>query len=101
MAGAMASRNLPVIPLLIGCNINSLKDTPLQGKQCISFSDSAKFVKMMENVNKHLNLLPVALVKSTVIMGYKQLRKDLKLIISCLENTRAINEKTISELQSI
>lgn len=92
-AGAMASRDLPSIPLLIGCDINSLIGTPLQGKQCINFNDSKKFIKMMENVNEHLNLLPAPLVKSTAMVGYKQLKKDLKSIISYLENTHTINEK--------
>lgn len=92
-AGAMASRELPTIPLLIGCGINSLIGTPLQGKQCINFNDSKKFIKMMENVNEHLNLMSAPLVKSTATVGYKQLKKDLKSIISYLENTHTIDEK--------
>lgn len=92
-AGAMASRELPVIPLLVGCEINSLIGTPLQGKQCINFHDSKKFVKMMENINEYLNLLPETLVKSTAMVGYKQLKKNLKSVISYLENTHTINEK--------
>lgn len=92
-AGAMASRELPSIPLLIGCDIDSLIGTPLQGKQCINFDNSKKFIKMMENINDHLNLLPAPLVKSTALVGYKQLKKDTKSIISYLENIYSINEK--------
>lgn len=92
-AGAIASRELPSIPLLVGCNISSLNGTPLQGKQCISFDDSKKFVKMMENINEHLNLLPAPLVKSTAMVGYRQLKKDSKAIINYLENIHTINEK--------
>lgn len=83
-AGAMASRELLSIPLLIGCNITSLNKTPLQGKQSISFSDSKKFVKMLENINEYLNLLPAPFLKSTAMVGYKQLKKDTKAIISYL-----------------
>lgn len=92
-AGAMAARNIPSIPLLIGCNIKLLAGTPLQGKQCINFNDANKFVKMMENVNASLNLLPKTFVKSTALLGYKQLKKDLKKVIFNLENIHLFNEK--------
>lgn len=92
-AGAMASRDLPSIPLLIGCDINLLVGTPLQGKQGINFNDANKFVNMIENINEFLNLLPKTLVKSTAMIGYKQLKKDLKKVISNLENSHLFNEK--------
>lgn len=94
-AGAMASREILSIPLLIGCGIDSLSGTPLQGKQCVIFKEQKKFIKMMEDVNDHLNLLPSPLVKSTAQVGFKQLKKDLKSIESYLENIYSINEKKI------
>lgn len=92
-AGAIASRELPSIPLLIGCDITSLVGTPLQGKQCINFNDSKKFIKMIEDINKYLNLMSINIIKNIAMVGYKKLKKDLKPTISYLENTHPINEK--------
>lgn len=36
-AGAMITQSVQTIPLLISCDFNSLKDTPLNGKQAVNF----------------------------------------------------------------
>lgn len=90
-AGGMASRDLPAIPLLIGCSINSITGTPLQGKQCVEFGNQKKFINMMKSINERLDLLPTAVVDSTAKIGYGQLKKNAKSIIGHLNNTRAID----------
>lgn len=94
-AGGMASRDIPSVPLLINCKINSLVDTPLQGKQCVSFDNQEKFVKMVENINKRFNLLPNTVAHSMAKVGYDKLKNDTENTIKCLENIHVISTKDL------
>lgn len=88
-AGGMASREIPTIPLLIGCGIDSLGESPLRGKQMIDFQKREEFVKMVTEINEYFNnLLPSRFAKEIVEKGYDELNRDLSSVISTLKNSK-------------
>lgn len=88
-AGGMASRNVPSTPLLIGCGIDSLDGSPLQGKQCVNFSNQAEFSKMMDDINHCFSeLLPSSIVRQTAEKGYDELNRSLSSVINTLKNSK-------------
>lgn len=96
-AGGMASRETRTIPLLIGCKIDSLSESPLGGKQAINFEKSEDFIKMITEINEHFNLpLPSPIAKDMAIKGYDILNKDLASTISALKKIKS-NLQSYSE----
>ena len=85
----MAARNVPVIPLLIGCEIDSLNDSPLRGKQCVNFEIQQEFIKMITDINDRLGkLLPDTVAVQMAERGYDELNNDLKAIMNVLKNNK-------------
>ncbi len=85
-AGGMASREIPTIPLLIGCDIDSLTESPLRGKQMIDFGKQVEFVKMITEINRRFGgFLPASFEEDIAVKGYKELNKDLASVISTLK----------------
>ena len=98
-AGGMASRDVPTIPLLVGCEVDSLEKSPLGGKQCVNFENQTEFIKMTADINHHFNdLLPSSIVKQIAEKGYDELNRDLSSVISTLKNIKpyfhSYSEKT-------
>lgn len=88
-AGGMAARNVPVIPLLIGCGMDSLSDSPLRGKQCVNFEIREEFIKMITDMNDQLGkLLPDAVTVQMAEKGYDELNKNLKSVMNVLKNNK-------------
>lgn len=95
-AGGMAAREVPTIPLLIGCEISELSDSPLQGKQCVNFYRKTEFVKMMEDINVRLGgLLPSQIVTQMAEVKYDGIKKDLASTLDQLNNIRVFNAQNI------
>ncbi len=76
-AGGMASREIPTIPLLIGCDIDSLTESPLRGKQMIDFGKQVEFVKMITEINRRFGgFLPASFEEDiSTAVGNKFLAK--------------------------
>lgn len=95
-AGGMAAREVPTIPLLIGCEIRALGDSPLQGKQCVDFLDKTEFVKMIEDINARLGeLLPSSIVTHMAEVKYDEMKNDLASTLDQLSNIQVFNAKNI------
>lgn len=96
-AGALTARDLPTIPLLISCDIASLKGTPLQGKQCVDFYDQQKYINMIKDINKKMSLLniPEETLKLSAVNSYNILKKDAESILTDLKNMRIFNTKYV------
>lgn len=96
-AGAMVARDVPVIPLLFNCNIQTLEGSPIKGKQCIDFHDLMQFQKMVYDINDKMKLLPVEKAQLNAITkeAYEELKSNLQPILKQLKQTRLFNEKYI------
>lgn len=95
-AGGMAARDVPSIPLLINCKVNSLVDSPLKGKQCINFENRKEFIKMINDINTRFNkLLPDSIVVHMAEIGYDELNTKLESAIENLKNISAFNVRNI------
>ena len=96
-AGAMITHNIPVIPLLINCNTKTIADTPLKGNQCVDFHDQQKFIKMILDINKRLNLLQLkdAQLEPIAKESYIYLRDTLSSVLTELKNLRIFNDKYV------
>lgn len=93
-AGALAAREVPTIPLLIGCNTRSLSGSPLQGKQCVSFDNQSKFIKMIEDINTLFdNPLPQQLIPKIAEDAYHQLKTESSATLKHLKSLRIIDGK--------
>ena len=54
-AGAMVAQGVSeIIPLLISCSLDALRDTPLQSNQAIDFYDFQRFVKMICDIAEEM-----------------------------------------------
>lgn len=88
-AGGMASREIPTIPLLIGCKNDSLYESPLSGKQAIDFEIQEEFIKMMMDINERFNtLLPSPVMNDLAIRGHDILNMNLASTINALKNLK-------------
>lgn len=85
-AGSMDTRKIPLIPLLIGCEIDSLGESPLREKQMIDFEKQEDFVKMILKISSDFHLLPASITEQMAIQGYHELRKNLASVINTLQN---------------
>lgn len=101
-AGAMVARGYRVIPLIIGCDPNHLKDTPLSGNQRRDFYDERQFVQMMLDINQELKLItadgnPVGdkQLKPVIKEAYDKLKELAAVELDSLKNMRVFNEKYI------
>lgn len=101
-AGAMIARGYKVIPLIIGCNPDLLKDTPLSGNQRRDFYDEKQFTKMIFDINQELKLIvsndsPVDEIRLKPIIkaGYEKLKELASEELERLKNMRVFNEKYI------
>lgn len=95
-AGAMVARDVPTVPFLVNCSVNSLDHTPLTGKQTIKFYDQPQFVKMVKNINElmgtQLSSKQVGIIAET---AYKKLRDDLEPVVSKLKETVYFSDRCI------
>lgn len=87
-AGGMASREIPTIPLLVGCEIDSLNESPLRGKQMVDFEKQADFIKMVTEICENFELLPPIYLEGKAVEGYNELNKELASVISTLKNVK-------------
>lgn len=96
-AGAMVARDVPTVPLLFNCSINSLEGSPIKGKQCIDFYDQAQFLKMIYDINYKMNLLPITKEQLDPIAkeAYLEFKNALSSTLKQLKQTRLFNEKYI------
>lgn len=96
-AGALVARDVPTIPLLFNCSINSLEGSPIKGKQCIDFYDQYQFLKMICDINNSMKLLPLekSQLNSIAKEAYEELKKELNPTLKQLKQTRLFNEKYI------
>ena len=100
-AGAMVARGCNVVPLIIGCNPEYLKDTPLSGNQRKDFFDEKQFSKMVFDINK-LDIkttngcsIKDKDLKPAIKRGYEKLKKIAANELEALKNMRVFNEKYI------
>lgn len=96
-AGAMVARDVPTIPLLFNCNINMLGGSPINGKQCIDFYDQQQFLKMIDDINRSMKLLPLEKVQLDLIAkeAYEEIKRELQPTLKQLTQTRVFSEKYI------
>jgi hypothetical protein len=97
-AGTMVARGVPfVIPLLINCNFNALKETPLSTKHAVDFYDSAKFTKMVYDIYQAMGYSGKTKEDIAVLMKeyYVQLKNDISPVLRKLSNLRVFNEKYV------
>lgn len=94
-AGAMIARGIVVIPILFNCSLKSLSDTPLTSKQIVDFYDQTKFIKMISDINKHLNLnISENIAFETMAKGaYTNLKENLSGTLKILKSKRIFNAK--------
>lgn len=96
-AGAMVARDVPTIPLLFNCNVNSLEGSPIKGKQCVDFHDQSQFLKMIHDINCSMMLLPIEKSQLDAIAkdAYDEVKNKLNPTLKQLKQTRLFNEKYI------
>lgn len=95
-AGAMIAREIPTTPILFNCGFNHLL-SPLSGKQAVDFYDQQKFVKMILDINRNMNLLNVddTHMETLAKGGYDKAKENLKDVLRQLKDLRIFNEKYI------
>lgn len=95
--GALISQGIPTIPLLISCSLNSLKGTPLTGRQCVDFYNESKFIDMILDINEILQLLNIDKEQQRLIYAnaYCSLKTRLADHLKRLKEKRLFNEKNI------
>lgn len=96
-AGAMVARDVPTIPLLFDCNTNALEGSPIKGKQCIDFYDLAQFLKMINDINDCMTLLPLekAQLDSIAKEAYEDIKRTLAPTLLQLKRTKLFSEKYV------
>lgn len=96
-AGALVGNNIDTIPLLISCNLRALEHSPINGKQCVQFYEENKFLQMIVDINRKLQLLPLnkEQLDSIARTGYNHLKSNLKDTLNELKASRYFNEKYI------
>lgn len=96
-AGAMIAGEIPTIPLLINCDVNSLSDSPIKGSQCVDFYKIKMFKKMIYDINNRMSLLEISREQLDLIAeeGYKLLTKNVSAVLKDLKNMRTFSEKWI------
>lgn len=96
-AGAMVARDIPSIPLLISCGVESLEGSPLKGTQCVNFYDQQKFQKMIADINKRMDLLDITPRQLDQLSkeGYELIKADLANTLKNLRDLRIFNEKYV------
>lgn len=96
-AGAMTARSVPTIPILFCCNIQALDGSPIKANQGIEFQKKCQFLKMIDDINREMELLPISSSQLEVISNeaYNKLKEILKPTLEQLKKTKRITEKHI------
>ncbi len=96
-AGAMIAQSVQTIPLLVSCDFNALKDTPLNGKQAVNFYDQAKFIKMIHDIYKKMeyNLLQEKQIETIAKATYNELKVEVEPVLKRLKDLRVFNAKYV------
>ena len=95
-AGGMSAHDIPTIPLLIGCTVKHLANSPLQKRQCVSLEDKQKFIKMISEINEYFGrLLPPKFVGRIAESAYNELMDAISPTLDTLNSLVLIDEKSI------
>jgi hypothetical protein len=97
-AGAMVARGVPsVIPLLINCDFNVLKETPLNTSHAVNFYEFSKFTKMVCDINEAMGYSGKTNDDIAILMKeyYGQLKDDLDQVLMTLRDLRVFNKKYV------
>lgn len=94
-AGAMAAQGVSeIIPLLISCSLDVLKETPLQSNQAVDFYDYQRFVKMICDIAEEMEYRERTEDEKNVLIKaqYEHLKRDLTQTLKRLRDYRLFNE---------
>lgn len=96
-AGAMTARSVPTIPILFCCNLKALDGSPIKANQGIEFHKKCQFLKMINDINKDMELLSISSSQLEVISNeaYNKLEEILKPTLEQLKKTKRITERQI------
>lgn len=93
-AGAMTARSVPTIPILFCCNIRALDGSPIKANQGIDFEKKCQFLKMIDDINREMELLSISTQQLEVIANeaYNKLAEILEPTLGQLKKTKQITE---------
>ncbi len=91
------ARDLKLIPLLVNCDFKSLNGTPISAKHMVDFYSKEKFLSMIQNINKELQLTNITNEQLNLIAAphYQSLMDRLSPTLKHLKAMRVFNEKYI------
>lgn len=83
-----------IIPLLISCSLDVLKETPLQSNQAVDFYDYQRFVKMICDIAEEMEYRERTEDEKNVLIKaqYEHLKRDLTQTLKRLRDYRLFNE---------
>jgi len=93
-AGAIATRKVPIIPLLTHARFDYLDRTPISVKQGIDLLKEDKFCKMISDINKKMKLVNYdeSLLEAVSKAAYSKLMETLREEINHLKNKRVFSK---------
>ncbi|MCL1877555.1 MAG: toll/interleukin-1 receptor domain-containing protein [Defluviitaleaceae bacterium] len=95
-AGVMVSQGIKVIPLLIDCKPERLRDTPINQNQCVDFLNENKFIKMIGDIKKEMNFdIPPKTIETMAKKGYEVIKEKLSPVLADLNDTRIFSSQYI------
>lgn len=95
-AGAMLSRGIHIVPLLLDCNKTILTNNPLEAKQSVEFDSSNDFKKLLRDINRRMELgCEEEIINARYKSVHAALKKDLHSLFSKLRDSCVINEEHV------
>ncbi len=92
-AGAMIHKKA-MIPLLLNCSSDILKDTPLHGQQAVAFHQQDEFLKMIRFIDETMGF-GINNLKRPTAKAHQKLTSDLDAIFKDLKDLRSFNLKYV------
>ena len=97
-AGALVGNNVKIVPLLVNCDQNSLKNSPITANQSVQLYRQDKFRKMLFDIRKEFELFQDRsnkMLSAAFDNSYVQLKEKLKPVLDELKRKRFFSERYI------